>query len=120
LEECMPIGGDYFSWEEFLKPIIIVTAAFYVPLRHFTRAPLSCPFVDLTFAVSARVTEVLVRSWNILFSITCQILFVKVFWLWSEELCDVRANVPRSLNGGGATVTHQALLCTPESTTDTH
>jgi hypothetical protein len=39
LEECIQIGGDYVSWEEFSKLIIIVTAAFSVPLLHFNRTP---------------------------------------------------------------------------------
>jgi hypothetical protein len=39
LEKCIRIGGDDVSWEEFNKLIIIVTAAFYVPLLHFNRTP---------------------------------------------------------------------------------
>jgi hypothetical protein len=39
LEECMPIGRDDVLREEFRKLLIIITAAFDVPLLSFNRTP---------------------------------------------------------------------------------
>jgi hypothetical protein len=39
LEECIQISRNDVLWGEFHKLIIIMTAAFYVPLLHFNRTP---------------------------------------------------------------------------------
>jgi hypothetical protein len=107
---CLKVGMPDLNRSVRRNAWIVHNKTFGSPIRY---AVMIHRYFTSHLRLPPEFPDLLVLYWNILFSIIHQTIFVKVFWIWSGELWDIRATVPWSVHRDGPISWMGHFLCTP-------